>query len=1007
MGFTEIFIRRPVFATVLSLIILLVGIRSYFGLQVRLYPKVDATAVDISVTYAGADAALMEGFVTTPIENAIAGVDGIDYIVSSSKSGATDVTVYFKLGYDINIAVSDINSKVSSIRYKLPSAIDNPVVSKKDPNANPSILISFFSDVSSMEEITDYVERVVQPQLQTLPGVAQAQVYTAGEYSMRIWLDPKLMAARDITASDIKSALLSGNLQAPSGTLKSAWQQLNVKTFTELDTAKQFDDLVIKNVKGDLVRIKDIGRAELGATTTNVSVLMNDKSVVVVGIVPGSTANPLDVSTDVKKFMPKIERSLPEGMSMSLTWDNSIYIAKSIDEVKKTIIESSLFVIAIVFLFLCSWRVLLIPLVTIPLSIIGVFGIMLAMGYSLNTITFLSLILAIGMVVDDAIVVSENIHRHIALGKKPFEAAIVGAREIQFAIISMTLTLAAVYAPIGFLSGLIGSLFKEFSFTLASAVIISGFVALTLSPMMCSKFMTSDAMSGKMAVKVHSEFDKIMERYRASLEKVLTRRRVVLVILGVIFLLCFLLYKIIPSELAPREDVGAIMIVASAPTSANLPYVEKYTKELVPIYKSIPDMRDYIIINQLNNAFSYLILKPWSERKHSSFTIIEEMYPKLWAIPGIMAFPINPSMLPGASGSNPIELVVQTLGDYSELDKVMQQLLGAARSNPRLINVDTDLKLNQPQVDIKIDRNKAGILGIPIDAIGDSINMALGEPTINRFSILGRSYNVIPQVEEEYRNRPETLNLLQLRTADGALVPLSNFVTMKETLQPQSLNHFQQLRSAKLTASLAPGYTLGEALKYLGKATTKVVPKSMNIDYGGESRQFIQTGNTMAITFGFALIFIFLVLAAQFESFRDPLIVLVSVPLSTMGALLALKLTGSTLNIYSEIGLVTLIGLISKHGILMVEFANQLQQQGRSIKDAIVEAASIRLRPVLMTTGAMILGSLPLALASGAGAISRRQMGWAIIGGMLIGTIFTLYIVPTMYTYLATKKKSK
>lgn len=1012
MNFTDIFIKRPVFATVLSLIILLIGARSYFSLPVRLYPKVDASVVTITVTYSGADAQLMEGFVATPIENAIAGVDGIDYMASYSSLGSTTVVIHFKLGYDINVAVSDVSSKVNSVRWKLPKDIDDPVVSKQDPNAMATLYLSFTGNGMTDEEVTDYLERTVQPQLQTLSGVSQAEILGGREYAMRIWLDPKLMAAHGITTSDVSNALNINNLQSPSGPLKSLWQNLNVKAFTDLNTSEQFNNLILKDIDGHLVRIKDIGRAELGAKFSDFSFIMNDKPVVGMAIYAGTTANPLDVAKEVKQLLPVLEKSMPAQMHAHIVWDNSIYIEDSIKEVKKTIVEAALCVIAVVFVFICSWRILLIPLVTIPLSLIGVFGIMLLLGYSLNTITYLSLVLAIGMVVDDAIVVSENIHRHIMLGKDSFHAAIFGAREIQFAVLSMTFTLAAVYAPIGFLTGLVGSLFKEFAFTLASTVIISGFVALTLSPMMCSKFMTTDVLEGRLAKISHQKFDMVVSFYRKILQKILRWRAGIILIMLAIISAIIVLYKFIPSELAPHEDMGGVLTIVSAPTTAGLQYTEKYTKQIAAIYKTVPEKDNYFIVNGLsgngglatNSALSVLILKPWSERKRTTNDVINELFPKLWAIPGVFAFPVNPSMLPGNSGLMPISLVVQSTGDYKELEQVMSQLLMIAHANPKLINIDSDLKLDQAQVNINIDRNKAGDMGITVGDIGSTIAVALSEGNVGRFSILGRSYDVIPQLLEKYRQQPGTLNLLYLRSGSGDLVPLSNLVTMHEVLQPQKLNHFQQVRAATLTANVSSGYTLGEALDYLQQACNKVVPKTMQISYSGESRQYIQSSGSMEATFIFALIFIFLILAAQFESFRDPLIVLFTVPLSLFGALLALKGTGSTLNIFSEIGIVTLIGLISKHGILMVEFANQLQGEGKSKHEAIIEAATIRLRPVLMTTGAMVLGALPLALASGAGAISRQQIGWVIIGGMTIGTIFTLLVVPTMYTYLATKK---
>lgn len=1009
MNFTDIFIKRPVFATVISLLIILVGAKSYFSLPMRLYPKVDSSVVTINAAYTGADAELMEGFIATPLENALAGIDGIDYMTSSSSSGDTNVAVHFNLGYDINVAVADVNSKVNSARWKLPRDMNDPIVSKRDFNDAAIMYLSFASNTMSPEEVTDYLERIVQPQMQTLNGVAQAEILGAREYAMRIWLDPKLMAGYNIAFNDIKNVLSSGNLQSPSGPLKSAWENLNVKTYTDLHTSEEFNNLIIKDSNGQTIKIKDIGKAELGAKDNTFSFIMNNKQVVGMAIYSAPTANPLDVAKAVKKMVPELAKSMPSAIHPEIIWDNSVYIDSSIKEVKKTVVEAVLCVIAIVFIFICSWRILLIPIVTIPISLIGVFSIMHMLGYSLNTITYLSLVLAIGMVVDDAIVVSENIHRHISLGKSVLDSAIIGAREIQFAVISMTLTLAAVYAPIGFLTGLVGSLFKEFAFTLASTVIISGFVALTLSPMMCSKFMNASVMDGKFAQTVHHQFDRIMRFYKKLLLKVLAWRKTVLVVIVVILGSSFWISKYIPSELAPKEDTGGIMTIVTAPTTAGLNYVEKYTQQLPPIYNGIPEKTNFFVVNGMqgeNTAMAIMILKPWDQRKRTSEAIIKELFPKLWSIPGVLAFPISPSMLPGASGFKPINLVIQSTGSYSELSQVIGNLSQALSANPRIVNVDTDLKLDQTQINLNINRNKAGDFGIPISDVGDAVGIALSEGNIGHFSIQGRSYDVIPQLALEYRQQPDTLNLIYLRTHNGDLVPLSNFVSMHEILQPKSLNHFQQIRSATLTASVAPGYTIGEAFTYLQQISDKIVPKNMQINYSGELRQYTQSSGDMRNTFLFALVFIFLILAAQFESFRDPFVVLFTVPLSVFGALLALKLTGNTLNIFSQIGLVTLIGLITKHGILMVEFANQLQDQGKDIYESIIESATIRLRPVLMTTGAMVLGAIPLACASGAGSISRQQIGWVIIGGMTIGTFFTLFVVPTMYTYLAKKRFS-
>ncbi|MDR1057258.1 MAG: efflux RND transporter permease subunit [Coxiellaceae bacterium] len=1011
MSFTDIFIRRPVFATVLSLIILLVGLRCYFDLPVREYPRIDASVVSVTVTYAGADAALMEGFVTTPIENALGGVDGVDYITSSSATGRSNITVYFNLGYDINAAISDINAKVNSVRYLLPNDIDSPVIAKNDPNARPSIYLSFSSSVLSVEAISDYLTRLVQPQLQTLPGVGSAQIW-APIYAMRIWLDHKSMAAHNITPADIDRVFMTQNLQAPGGVLKTSLQALTVKTFSEANTAEQFNNLVIRQDNGQLVKIKDVGRAELGSKTSDVSVWINGKVGAILAITPSSIANPIDIATEVKKIFPSLIAALPKTINTKIMWDSSKFILESIKEVKKTIVEATLCVILVVFLFLGSWRTLIIPVVTIPLSLVGVCIIMYCLGYSLNTITFLSMVLAIGMVVDDAIVVTENIHRHIAQGKTAFEASMLGAREIQFAIISMTLTLAAVYAPIGFLTGLIGQLFKEFAFTLAGSVIISGFIALTLSPMMCSKIMLPyGTVETGFAKKTHDFFEKVMKHYEFWLQKTLNNRNKVLSIIPIVLITTGALYYFIPSELAPSEDQGYLFSPIMAPASANINYMHKYSKVIESYFAKVPETEGYLVVNGVGSGsrsphlgISVLILKPWAERKRNVDQIIAELFPKLYTIPGVLAFPINPSGLPGAGSGDPIKIELQTYGDYEKLNEIAQKVSAIAQKNPHLYNLRVEPKLDQPQFGIHVNREKAGALGISMGDIGSAINLILGQPVKGHFSIEGHSYDVVPQLFPELSKDPRVMDNIYLRTASNTLVPLRNVVTFDETVMPESYNHFQKLRSMEITASTTQGYTLGQALNFFKDTIKSVIPDDIKIDYSGQSRLYFQTGGQMELTFIFAVIFIFLVLAAQFESFRDPLIILFTIPLSMFGALLVMLVTRGTLNIYSEIGLVTLVGLISKHGILVVEFANQLQETGKSIKEAIIASAVIRLRPILMTTAAMVLGAVPLAIATGAGAASRHQIGWVIIGGMLIGTMFTLFVVPTVYTYIASKK---
>jgi len=1012
MRFTDVFIKRPVFATVLSLIVLLVGIRAYMSLPTRQYPNIATSVISIETNYPGASAELMEGFVTTPIENSLSGIDGIDFISSQSITGYSTINITFKLGTNINKAVTDVSNAVASVRYVLPSGINDPVVKTSDPNAQPIIYIPFISENLTAEQITDYLVRVIQPQIATLPGVAKAQIFGQRLYSMRIWLNPQEMASHDVTASDIMKTLTANNVQSAAGRIKSQWSEFNVTAKTDLNNAQQFNDLVIKSDKGKFIRLNDVGTAALGPADDSVNFNINGKSAMVMAIIAQPTANPLDISKEINRVFPSIQQFLPYGLKGQIIYDTSKFIGESIKEVYQTIIEATVFVIIVIFLFLGSLRNALIPIITIPLSVIGVCSIMLAMGYSINILTLLAWVLAIGLVVDDAIVVVENIHRHVENGLSSFDAAITGAREIAFPVVAMTLTLAAVYAPIGFVSGLTGALFREFAFTLAGTVIISGFIALTLSPMMCSKLSRHSEKKG-LAEKIDDIFNRFMNAYQKLLEKSLDKRFIVVIISIIIFISCYFLYVTLPGELAPEEDQSALMAAFSGPSNANLKYTMTQSAKLEKIFETIPEQIGYGVINGFggtglaaNAGFAFVVLKPWDERKRTAQQIIASLFPKFWSIPGIKAFPFNPPSLPGSSGFTPVQFVLKTTASYADLNAAVKKIIAITqKENPRLLNLDSDLKLDTSQINIDFNRNKAADLGIPMNEISTMLNMALAQPAVSHFNMSGRSYDVIPQLMPKFQQSAEQLSNLQLRTASGQLIPLSTIADIKTSVQPQSLNHFQQVRSATITASLAPGYTLGEALDFLEKTADKNLPKNIQYDFAGQSRQLVDASGAMEETFVFAIIFIFLILAAQFESFRNPLIVMMSVPLSTAGALLTLHIIGGTVNIYTQIGIVTLVGLISKHGILIVEFADQLQKQGHDKLSAIIESASIRLRPVLMTTFAMILGALPLAMVSGAGAGARSQLGWVIVGGMTFGTIFTLFVIPTAYLYLASVKK--
>ncbi|MGB8286067.1 MAG: efflux RND transporter permease subunit [Candidatus Aquirickettsiella gammari] len=1006
MQFTKFFIRKPIFSLVVSLFILLVGLKSFLLLPTRLYPSISPSVINIQTSYPGAPAQLIEGFVTTPLENTLGGIEGVDVMRSSSRQGNSQITLQFKLGYDLTKAMANISNAIASIRKQLPKAVLDPIINTKDPDANPSLFISFTSNTLSLAAITDYLSRVIQPQLQTVPGVSQAEIFGGNNYAIRIWLDPLKMAAYQVTASDILNALQQNNIQAAPGSLRTPWQTISISANTDRQTAAQLNNLVIRQQNNYLVRLSDVGQVVLGVQSDQASATVNgNKQSVIVGIVPLSTANPLDVSKTVTALLPQLKAAVPADMKVQLIWDASQFIAASLNDVRHTIFEACFCVLAIIFLFLASFRAALIPLVTIPLSLIGVCAAMLALGYTLNVLTFLAWVLAIGLVVDDAIVVLENIHRHITLGKTPQNAAILGTQEIGFAIIAMTLTLAAVYAPIGFVQDMTGLLFREFAFTLAASVIISGFIALTLSPMMCAKLLKHQVHPSRFNLKIDLLFNTILHTYKKYLTLTIQHRKTILVVGLLIYLACFGLFKTLASELAPQEDQGLIMTAANGPTSANLAYMEKYMAKMEQIYKTTPEVVTSISligVPVLNNALSFLILKPWNERDRSSTDIVQSLFKRYWGITGLQAFPFNPHALPGATGHAPLLFVLKSTASYGSLNKIAKKLQKAvAQTNPNILGLQSDLKMDSNQINLDINRDKANSLGISMSDIANSLNTLIGAPESSLVNLDGRSYPVIPQLYRRYMNTEQQLKLINVRSQNEKLVPLGNIVSLHPAYTALNLNHFQQLRAVTLSANLAPGYTISQAVNSLEKLTKKILPQTVQIDFGGETRQFMQAGNSMQQTFLLALLFIFLVLSAQFESFRAALVILITVPLSLTGALLALHLSGGSLNIYTQIGLITLIGLITKHGILIVEFAKQLQKNTRvCAQEAIIEASALRLRPIFMTTATMLLAAVPLALANGAGAHARNQLGWVILGGMSIGTLFTLFILPVVYTLI-------
>jgi hydrophobe/amphiphile efflux-1 (HAE1) family protein len=1008
-NFTALFIRRPVLATVVSLLIFLAGMQAIFKLPVRQYPKIDDTQITVRTTYPGASADLMQGFVTVPLQQAIAGAQGIDYLTASSSTGVSTIVAHMRLGADPNQAMTEVMAKVAQTRSQLPAEIDDPVITKSAARNIALMYISFYSDVMSPAQITDYLTRVVQPKLATVKGVASADIVGQQSFAMRVWLDPQRMAALRVTAAELADAVKRNNFQSAPGQTKGYFDVVNLRAKTGLSDPKDFARLVIRAEGSNLIRLGDIATIELGTENLDTSVIFDGEPAVAIGIQGAPEANPLSVISDVRALLPEIERNLPPALKTKVAYDSTRYIRASITEVIVTIVEAALIVMAVIFLFLGAFRSVVIPLVTIPLSLVGMCAMLIALGYSLNLLTLLAMVLAIGLVVDDAIVVVENIHRHIEAGMKPMEASLRGAREIALPVIAMTVTLAAVYAPIGFTTGLTGALFKEFAFALAGAVVVSGVVALTLSPMMCSRLLKTETAEGRFVRLLDRGFARVQAWYERRLAATLAYRPVVLMVAAAVLLSCPYLYWKSFKELAPEEDQGIVFVTATAPESANFDYLTAYTREYGKIFDKIPEREDYFQINGLekpNNAIGGLLLKPWDERRRSQREIQAEVQQGLFKLPGLQAFAFALPTLPGSAGGLPVQYTVVSTADHRAVAEAMQRLVDEARRSGLFIVVDHDLKFNKSEVTVNIDRSKAGALGVSMRDIGLSLAGLLGGDYTNRFDIEGRSYKVIPQVARGYRLDPGSIDRIYVKTAQGGMVPLSSVVTLEKSVAANALTQFNQLNAGTLSAIPIPGSSLGTAREWLDAKAKEILPKGFQVDYQGELRQLVQEGDTLLLAFLFAIVVIYLVLAAQFESFRDPLIILVSVPMSICGALIPLNLGLATVNIFTQVGLVTLIGLISKHGILMVEFANKLQEEeGLDRRAAILKAAGIRLRPILMTTAAMVVGVVPLMTAAGAGAASRHNIGLVIAAGMTIGTLFTLFVVPTVYTFLAKRRE--
>jgi multidrug efflux pump len=1010
MTLSDISVRRPVFATVLSLAVLLVGLMSYSRLTVREYPNIDEPVVSVETTYRGASAEVIESRVTTPLEDSLAGIEGVDVLSSVSRAEKSQITVRFRVNRDADGAASDVRDRVGRVRNQLPDDIDEPVIAKVEADAQPIIYLAFSSGRHTPIEVTDIADRFVKDRLQNQPGVANVQIYGARTFSMRIWLDRARLAAYNLAPQDIENALRRQNVEIPAGRIESTAREFTVLAETDLRTAEQFNNLIVRETGGYLVRLRDVGRAEIDAKDKRVVVRFNGNPAVAIGVIKQSTANPLDVSNAVKAALPRIMQSLPEGMKAEIAYDSSIFIARSIDNVFRAIGEAIVLVVLVIFVFLRSFRAVLIPVVTIPVSLIGAFSLMYLFGFSINTLTLLAMVLAVGLVVDDAIVMLENISRYVEQGMRPYEAALKGSREIAFAVIAMTITLAAVYAPIGFQTGRTGRLFTEFALTLAGAVIVSGFVALTLSPMMSSLLLRHQARHGLVYRTIETGMQGLNRGYERSLRFVLTVRPAVVLTWLLVVGAAVAVYRALPSELSPVEDRGFIVGFGIAPEGSTPEYTAGYAQRAEAFYRRIPEVERYFVVAGYpvpTQMLSFIGLKDWQERERKQQQIAGALAPQLFGgIAGLMIFPINPPSLGASPIDQPVQFVLQTSQSHAELQKAVDQVMAAARRYPGLANLDSDLKLNKPEIKMSVDREKAAALGIEVETIGRTVETMLGGRQVTRFKQNGKQYDVMVQVADVDRTNPNDITSIYVRSARGEMVPLSNLVTMHETVAPKELNHFNKLRSATIKATLTPGYTLGQAVDFLIAEANKL-PPTFAYDLAGESRELRGSGSEFFITLILAGLFIYLVLAAQFESFIDPFIIMLTVPLSMTGALLALKLTGGTLNVYSQIGLVTLVGLITKHGILIVEFANQLQERGVAKLEAVVESAALRLRPILMTTGAMVLGSVPLAIATGAGAESRQQIGWVIVGGLMFGTLLTLFVVPVAYSLLARSHKPR
>jgi multidrug efflux pump len=1007
MKLTDLFVKRPVLAMVVNLVILIAGLQAIRSLSVRQYPRSDIAVVQVTTVYVGANADLVRGFVTTPIERVVASADGIDYMESTSAQGLSTILVHLKINYDTTAALTQIQAKVAQVRNDLPPDAQIPVIDLQTAdNQFAAVYLGFSSNDLDQNQITDYLTRVVQPKLSAISGVQRADILGNRTFAMRLWLKPQEMAARGVSPSDVHDALAKNNYLSALGSTKGSMVSVNLIANTDLRTPEEFRQMVIKESNGTVVRLGEIADVQLGAENYDQDVRFNGQTATFMGIWVLPTANSLEVIKNVRAALPAIESQLPSGMKLGIPYDSTEYIQDAINEVLHTLGETLIIVIVVIFLFLGSFRSVLIPVVAIPISLIGAVFMMLVAGFTINLLTLLAIVLSVGLVVDDAIVMVENVERHLGMGKTPFQAAKDAARELVGPIIAMTITLAAVYAPIGIQGGLTGALFREFAFTLAGAVVVSGIVALTLSPMMGSKLLRAGAANRGLAGIINRTFEKVRALYSRLLTGTLHYRPVVLTLWAIVAVLMVPFYMFSMRELAPAEDQGVVFGVIQAAPNATIDQTNLFTKEVYDVYHSFPENASTFQITTPTGGFGGMVTKPWSQRKKTTQQLLVESTGPLSHIAGIRVIPLTPPPLPGG-GNFPVDFAIVSAAEPEQVSQMAEQIVKKAMASGMFIFADTDVKFDQPQTEVVFDRDKLRSQGVDLSQAGQDLSTMLGGNYVNRFSIQGRSYKVIPQVKRVERLTPDQLSQIYVKGSADKLVPLSTFATLKTTTEPRSLNKFQQLNAVRIQGVIPPPVPLDQALTFLENEAKQVLPQGFTVDYAGESRQLRVEGSKFLGTFVLSGILIYLVLAAQFESFRDPFIILAgSVPLAISGALVFSFLGFTTLNIYSQVGLITLVGLIAKNGILIVEFANHLQETGHSKLEAIIGAATTRLRPILMTTAATVFGHFPLVLAKGPGAGARNSIGIMLVSGMIIGTAFTLFVVPSIYMLVAKTHKA-